>query len=96
MATKHSMPSIGLTATSVTGGVVDTSGNNYDVSRRLVITNTSTDVMHFGDSTVTTTSYGFKLAAGAQIQLTLSGNDDLYAVTAGAGASAIAVLHTSV
>lgn len=59
----------------------------------ITIQNLSEDAnVYIGGSAVSTSSYGYKLAANTAISFVLRGNDELYAVTDAALGSTIAVL----
>jgi len=52
--------------------------------------------VYIGSSTVSTTNYGYKLAANQAISFVLKSNDDLYAITDAAPTSNVAILTVGI
>lgn len=96
MSVKHSNSVVvAVTATSLTAPVADHSGNNYEVARSLVLTNTGSVDLFLGGSDVTSASFGYKLAAGKEMSLDLGRGDELFAAVA-TGTSTVRILHLGV
>lgn len=95
MAVSHSSVTVGTTAASLTAGVDDASGNNYDVARRVILTNTGATDVYIGGSGVTTSAYGYKLAASASLALELISGDEPFGIVS-TGTAVVRVLHTGV
>lgn len=99
MAVAHASVTVGLTATSLTAGVVDSgkwTGDDVTPTRRVVISNEGAAIVYIGGPGVTTSAYGAKLAAtSGQIALELGPNDEVWAISGSAGQT-VRVLHLSV
>lgn len=93
MSVKHSSVTVGTSASSLLGGVVDGSGNKGDVAFSSVFTNIGATSVFIGSAAVTTSSYGYELKAGASIALDLTAGDDPYGVVA-TGTAVVKYLHT--
>jgi hypothetical protein len=96
MSVSHATVTVGLTAVSLTAGVLDpdsTSGDTDAVTRRVVISNEGAAIVYVGGTGVTTSAYGAKLAATTgQITLELGAGDEVFAISGTAGQT-VRVLH---
>lgn len=75
----HSVVTVGTTATELSAPQSDNQGGTS-----LLITAPAGSTVYLGGPTVTTTTYGYALAAGTSITVTLDGSERLYAVAAAA------------
>lgn len=71
--TKHSIKDVANTAVLLSPTLTH---SGVDI----VIQNQSTDDVFIGASTVTLSSYGFKIASGSAISLRLGGKDEIYGI----------------
>lgn len=90
MSLKHANVTVGTSATRLTD-VPSAFDSRSLESKTLVIQNTSSVDVFLGDSSVTATVYGYKLAAGADVSLDIEIRDALYARVA-AGTAVIHIL----
>lgn len=95
MSIQHASVSVGTTPTSLTAGVNDTTGNNYDTARSVVLTNAGSASVFVGGPTVTTSDYGYELKAGERLALDLLRYDEPFGVVA-SGTVEVLALHTGV
>lgn len=78
MATAHARVTVGTQATALQKS--EPAGHSGRQS--LVVQNTGAATVYLGDATVTTSTYGYALAAGAAVSLDLGRDDVLYGVVA--------------
>lgn len=90
MSVRHASVTVGTTATSLIAGVSDINAN-----RSIVLTNKGAVSVFVGGSDVTTSAYGYELAAGGELALDLKSGDVPYGIAASAGQT-VRVLHTGV
>lgn len=95
MTVQHTKTTVTTTAGSLKGGVVDNSVDSQSYTRTVVLTNTGAVDVFIGGPGVTSTSYGYKLAAGASKDLPLYRNDELFAIT-GSSTADVVVLHLGI
>jgi hypothetical protein len=95
MSVKHETLTVGTTPTALTTNRPDTSGNNYEVARSVVISNEGAVSVFIGGAGVTSTDYGFRLSAGATLAFDLIRSDSPMAVVA-SGTAVVRVLHLGV
>lgn len=91
---KHNKVTVTTTAVSLKGTLVDTSQDG-EIVRSVLYTNTGAVTVYLGGSDVTSSSYGYALAAGASVALDLYRGDEVWAVTASGSADVIG-LHSGV
>ena len=90
MALSHSLIALNAsTATIIT--VPFAQESDYAKSLTVSIQNTNTVAVYLGDSTVTSSSYGFILNPGTTFTADLTPNDEIYAIAA-SGTPNIAVI----
>lgn len=90
MSVKHASVSVGTTATSLLTGVTDINEN-----RSIVLTNAGSASVYIGGSDVTTSVYGYELAAGGELAIDLQQGDVPYGVVA-SGTVTVRALHSRV
>jgi hypothetical protein len=93
MAVTHAHVSVAATATVVAAPTTEYHGARDRVG--VSIQNIGAATVYLGGSDVTTTSYGYQLAAGASMSIDLEYGDTLYGVVA-AGTNVVAVLKAQV
>jgi len=76
MAIKHSRVSVGTTATLIDVYVT------YDGNGAIAIQNLGTASVYLGDSTVTTSSYGYELKANSTISIDMRIPEQIYGIVA--------------
>lgn len=91
MSVAHNLVSVTTTATNILAGVTDARGGSRSVS----VQNVSSVTVYLGGQGVTSTNYGFALAAGSSVSYDLDKGERLYAVVA-TGTASVATLHTGV
>lgn len=94
MAVRHASVPVGTAATDLLTGSPDISGYQ-DIARSVLLTNTSAVNVFIGGPGVTTTNYGYVLAAGATLGLDLKNDDVPFGVVA-TGTATVRALHTGV
>jgi hypothetical protein len=96
VAVKHSTVTVGIAATDLISPVADASGNNYDLARRVTISNPGSVSVFIGGPGVTTTDFGYELKATSQVSFDLHQTDVLYGVVIGPGTQNVHLLHLAV
>lgn len=91
MAITHSKLTVGSSAVSLTADVPDRQTKH---DRAILVSNPGTDPVYVGDSSVTTTNYGYALVGGGELMLDLDPGDEPYAVSA--GSVTVYILHMGV
>jgi len=79
MAIKHSVVSVGTTATALHAGNGRLTGHKFTI---MVQVPTGGATIYLGGSGVTTTNYGYALVAGGDYALDMNPSETLYAVVA--------------
>ena len=95
MAVKHSSVAVGTSAADLISGVVDRDGKYDGPSRTVVLTNEGSVTVFIGGSGVTTSAYGYKLVAGAEVSFDLNFDDVLFGIVA-SGTATVRALHLGV
>lgn len=95
MGILHAAVTVGTTATNLLAGVADTFQDPDEVARTLCVQNTSDSTVYLGGPGVTSSAYGFSLAAGQSVSFDLRPKDVLYAVVA-TGTKVVNTLHLGV
>lgn len=98
MAIAHARPVVGTTAVDLVSSVPDRVGfsNPSGVARGIIVQNPAGgSTVYLGGPGVTSTSYGYALAAGADYANDLQPDDALFGVVA-SGSVTVNVLHTGV
>lgn len=78
MTLDHKQVTVGTTAVAIPAAA--TARNRQD--RTLILQNNSAVAIYLGGPSVTTTNYGYKLAAAASLEVTLGANDILFGIIA--------------
>lgn len=93
MTIQHTSLSVGTgAAVDARASLSDKSGVGFDgLALRLILTNEGANAVHVGDSTVTTSSYGYKIAANGVLDLELDASDYPYLI-AGTGTNTVRAL----
>lgn len=99
MAVKHSTVDLTVTAKDLTVEGVSHSSNSG--RRNLRVQNSGSSEVFLGDSTVSSTSYGILLAAGAVTSFDIGTDDEIYAAVApvaspGVAAGQVRLLHVGI
>ena len=97
MAIKHASATVAATATDLVTAVADRTGHSDAgrTSRTVLVQNNSAVTVYLGGPGVTSTSYGYALAAGAEWAGELQPDDVLFGAVA-SGTAAVNVLHLGV
>lgn len=85
MAIKHSVVSVGTTATALHSGNGRITGQKFTI---MVQVPTGGATVYLGGAGVTTTNYGYALAAGGDYSLDMNPSETLYGVVASGTQSA--------
>lgn len=91
----HAVVVVGTTATNLLAGQADNFQDVGQVTRTIAVQNNGTVTAYLGGPGVSSSSYGFALAAGQSISFDLDARDVLYAAVA-SGTSSLNVLHLGI
>lgn len=91
----HAAVTVGTTATNLLAGTPDSFPEAGQVVRTIALQNNGTVTAYLGGANVTSSSYGFALAAGQSVSFDLTAKDVLYAAVA-TGTSPLNVLHLGI